>query len=231
MITKEIKMADIIMDNQSMIFVLERFGIELGLQDKTIESVCNEYNISTELFLIIANLQTNNNKCIKSSSFNISDIKRIIKYLKNGHSYYSDEIFVEITESIHSLSEFQSKPETLMVEEYFDNYKNEVQQHFDYENDIVFPYITELIKTNSEINNYSIKEYKEHHDDIEEKLYDLRKLLIQYIPSKNDVKIRREILIALSTLESDIIIHTKIEEDIIIPFVENFEKKIKIEKQ
>ena len=226
MIKKENKIVDIIMNNQSMIFVIERFEIELGLQDKTIEDICKEYSISTNLFLTIANLHSNKNTSISESAFTNSEIENTIKYLKNEHSYYSGEIFIEISESINSLSELQSEPETLMLKQYFNNYKNEVQKHFNYENDIVFPYISKLLLINSKTDSFDIKQYKELHDNIEEKLYDLRKLLIQYIPSKNDVKIRRKILVALSKLENDIKVHTKIEEEIIMPFAENLEKRI-----
>ena len=45
--------------SQLLIIVLERFGIELGFQDRTIETVCNENRINTEVFLIVANLHNN----------------------------------------------------------------------------------------------------------------------------------------------------------------------------
>lgn len=224
-ISRDTKMSDIILNNHIMILVLERFGIELGLHDKTIEAVCKENNISTEMFLTIANLH-NDISYIPVSSHSCSDIEAIIQYLKNSHQYYSHEIFPEIIKNIHLMSEYNKKPEILMVEDFFNEYKKEVDQHFNYENEIVFPYILNLFENKNVIdtkNDYSVAEYKEHHDDIEEKLDDLKKLLIQHLPQKNDRIIRRKILFALFNLEQDLFIHTKIENEILIPFVEKIE--------
>ncbi len=224
---KDMKMSDIILNNHFLILVLERFGIELGLQDKTIETVCNENNISTEIFLTIANLH-NDISYIPVFSFNCSDIKEVIQYLKNSHQYYSYEVFPDIIKNIHLMSEYNKKPEILMVEDFFNEYKKEVDQHFNYENETVFPYILNLFDNNHVIdqnNDYSVTEYKEHHDDIEEKLDDLKKLLIQHLPQKDDRIIRRKILFALFDLEQDLIVHAKIENEILIPLVEKMEIK------
>jgi regulator of cell morphogenesis and NO signaling len=224
---KDMKMSDIILNNHFMILILERFGIELGLHDKTVEIVCKENNISIAMFLTIANLH-NNIFHIPATSFNCSDIEAIIQYLKNSHQYYSHEVFPEIIKNIHLMSEYNNKPEMLMVEDFFNEYKKEVDQHFDYENNIVFPYILNLFKNKHILdkkNDYSVTEYKEHHDDIEEKLDDLKKLLIQHLPQKDDRKIRRKILFALFNLEQDLIVHAKIENEILIPLVEKMEIK------
>ena len=224
-IYKDMKMSDIILNNHFLILVLERFGIEMGLKDKTIETVCKEENISLNIFLTIANLQ-NNIFYVSETSFSFSDITEIIQYLKRSHQYYSDEIFPEIINNIRLMSEYNNKPEILMVEDFFNEYKNEVDRHFNYENITVFPYILWLFennKSNGAKNAYSVKEYKEHHDDIEWKLDDLKKLLIQYLPQKNDYVIRRKILFALFNLEKDLIVHAKIENEILIPLAENME--------
>ncbi len=51
-INRKNKISDIVLNNHFLILVLERFGIELGQQDKTIETVCNKKNIGIEIFLI-----------------------------------------------------------------------------------------------------------------------------------------------------------------------------------
>lgn len=226
-IYKDMKMSDIILNNHLLILVLERFGIELGLHEKTVEAVCVENNISTEMFLTIANLH-NNITNIPVSSFNCFDIEVIIQYLKKSHQYYSNEVFPDIIKNIHLMSERNKKPEMQMVEDFFNEYKKEVDQHFNYENETVFPYILNLFDNNhvtDKNNDYSVTEYKEHHDDIEEKLDDLKKLLIQHLPQKDDRIIRRKILFALFDLEQDLIVHAKIENEILIPLVEKMEIK------
>ncbi len=226
-IDQGIKMSDIILNNHYLILVLERFGISLGLQDRTIETICNENNISIEIFLTIANLH-NNTSYVPEFSFNCSGIKEIIQYLKRSHQYYSNEVFPEIISNIHLMNKNNQKPEMLMVEDFFNEYKREVDQHFNYENETVFPYILNLFENNKLVdtkNGYSVTEYKEHHDDIEEKLGDLKKLLIMHLPQKEGCIMRRKILFALFDLEQDLIVHAKIENDILIPIVEKLEIK------
>jgi len=228
-ISKDMKMSDLILDNHFMILVLERFGIELGLKNKTIETVCRENNVSTEVFLTIANFQ-NNKTYIPELSLKFSAIKEIIQYLKKSHQYYTDEVFPDIMANIHLMSEYNQKPEMQMVERFFDEYKREVDQHFDYENEIAFPYALSLFenrKLTGSANDYSVMDYKEHHDDIEAKLDDLKKLLIQHLPQKRDCVIRRKILFALFSLEQDLVVHAKIENDILVPMVEKMEIKNK----
>jgi regulator of cell morphogenesis and NO signaling len=74
---------------------------------------------------------------------------------------------------------------------------------------------------------YSVVEYQEHRNDIEEKLNDLKSLLIKYLPPKNDQTIRRKLLFLLSELEYDLNIHSKIEELILIPLVVAMELHLK----
>jgi regulator of cell morphogenesis and NO signaling len=68
-------------------------------------------------------------------------------------------------------------------------------------------------------------DYREHHDDIQEKLDDVKKLLIEHLPQKADNNLRRKILFALFDLDADLQTHSKIENEILIPQVEQFEQQ------
>ncbi len=228
-IFKTSKMTDVILENYYMILVIERFGMQLGFHDKTIEDVCDDFGISTKVFITIANLHST--KIIKNNiDFNNYEIETILDYLKNSHEYYTNMIESKIEQNIDLLIKNNDKPEMRMVKDFYNNYKSEVLHHFDYENNTVFPYIKNLLVENSSFNEFSIDEYNEHHDDIEETLYELKRLLIQHLPAHNDIDIRRKILYDLSDLESDLNIHTKIENEIIIPLVKELENKKAIEK-
>lgn len=71
---------------------------------------------------------------------------------------------------------------------------------------------------------YSVTDYREHHSDIEEKLTDLKNLLIKYLPIRDDQQLRRRLLFNLFELEFDLAIHSEIEENMLIPLVEHMEK-------
>jgi regulator of cell morphogenesis and NO signaling len=117
-----------------------------------------------------------------------------------------------------------------MLEKFFTNYFEEVTEHLEYENNVVFPYVLNLDaqlthkNSNYTLNSYSVIEYREHHNDIEEKLTDLKNLLIKYLPVENDQQLRRKLLFCLFELEYDLNIHSQIEDTILIPLVEKMEK-------
>ena len=73
--------------------------------------------------------------------------------------------------------------------------------------------------------NLSVKKYKEEHSDIETKLSDLKKLLVKHIKLKGDFPLKRKIINALFEFENDLTIHSIIEEQVLIPLIENLENK------
>lgn len=222
-IEKDAKVSKLLFHHPEILLVLERFGIKLGVREKTVEEICSLHKISLKVFLVIANL--NLDSMYKFTlNFNTEDLKQIVNYLMRSHNYYSDEVFPEVIKNIHLMSENSQMPEMQLVERFFNEYKNEVDQHFDYENNTVFPYILNLIDTNAP-DNYSVIDYREHHDDIQEKLDDVKRLLIEHLPQKSDSNLRRKILFALFNLDKDLQIHAKIENEILIPQVEQFEKQ------
>lgn len=222
LIAKDMKMSKVLFQHHQLILALERFGMKLGVKERTVEEVCSDFNISPNVFLLVANLHLNIS-FKHEQNFSTTELEQIVSYLTNSHNYYSKEVFPEVIQNIHLLSESSNKPELLMVEEFFNEYKKEVDHHFDYENNTVFPYILHLID-NKKDENYSVVDYREHHDDIQEKLDDLKSLLIEHLPQEANNSLRRKILFALFDLDYDLQIHSKIENEILIPEVELLEK-------
>jgi regulator of cell morphogenesis and NO signaling len=220
------------MNNPYLLLLLEHFGIEVPLQDRTLNQVCLQYGINIELFLTFANLYNGVNYTPRSP-LTIQDTPTIINYLRNSHRYYAEEIYPNILGVIHQMAKVNDFQEMALVPKFFVDYFNDVTEHLEYENKTVYPYIIHLIerienKVKDDLSiAYSVVEYQEHHNDIEEKLNDLKSLLIKYLPPKNDQTIRRKLLFLLSELEYDLNIHSKIEELILIPLVVAMELHLK----
>ena len=222
---KDEKMANLVLDNHFLIFVLERFGIALGTQEKTVTQVCNENNISVELFLSIANLHINAN-IIPSITLNNTDIYAIISYLKKSHEYYSTEAIPNISNQIELLNDTNKDSAHTLILRFFNEYKKDISNHLLYEESIVYPYIVNLLNLKNGEKEYTISNYKHNHNDIESKLYDLKNLLIKHLPDKNNLKFRRKLLLELFRFEKDLIIHSIIEESILIPHIEKIENQL-----
>jgi len=220
LITKETILSELVLDNYLLILVLERFGVALGQHSKTIEIICTEKKISINAFLMVINLYNNTSYNTIEIDFSVPEIKTIIKYLTSSHQYYSKEIFPEITKNIQSLNLINKTPEASMVVQFFNQYKEDVDYHFYYEDNILFPYILKLLNNETITTpSFSLKKYKEDHDDIEEKLDEIKRLLIQYLIQKNDTVIRRKLLFDLFLLEQDLKIHDYIEDNILVPYI------------
>lgn len=225
------KVSDIILSNPYLMLMLEHFGIDLVVHEKTVEQVCSESNTGTELFLTFANL-FNGYSPTAGAEYSYYDLRTIINYLKRSHQYYLEEKYPQIRSLIREMFEANDITEIQMVERFFNEYFNEVRDHLEYENRVVFPYVIGLFQQLEQQNSdgpsgtYSAAEYKEHHNNIEEKLTDLKNLLIKYLPQKNDQKIRRRLLFGLFELEYDLNIHSQIEDSILIPLVEQLEQHL-----
>ena len=212
--------------------LLEHFGIDVPLQEKSVNELCAENQISTELFITFVNLYNGIHFKAKNN-FSTDELLTIIRYLKNSHKYYSEEIYPNILHIIKQMNKANDLKEMALVEKFFGEYFNEVSEHLSYENTIVFPYIIDLHKriTNRQKpdhqSDYAVSEYKDHHNDIQEKLSDLKNLLIKYLPEKNDQTLRRKLLFSLFELEYDLNIHSQIEDLILIPLVAKMESQLK----
>lgn len=230
-IKSDTKASEVIDHNPMMLLMFEHFKIPLGLQDKTILQVCNDAGIEESLFLVIANL-FNGIYPTDSDIETISDIRHIIRYLDQSHKHYVNEKFPLLTSYINEICKINIHPEIELLKRFLDDYLDEVADHLKYENTVVFPYVLSLINDQADIplNDsllYSMSDYSGHHDDIEEKLIDLKNLLIRYLPPHNDMAYRRKLLLTLGELEFDLHIHSLIEETLLIPIVERLEKTVK----
>ena len=231
-ITAGTRLSEAVSDNPFLLLLLEHLEISLPLQEMTLEQVASEYGIGSELFLTFVHLYGDPGHSV-DLLFTGAEVPAIIRYLKNSHRFYSEEVYPGITDVISRMNREGGSGEIVMIERFFTEYLAEVRNHFDYEEQTVFPYILHL---HSRITgsgqpadgiNYSVAEYRDHHDDIEEKLDDLRNLLIEYLPLREGQQVRRKLLFRLHELEHDLKIHSRIEEQILIPLVSCMEDKLR----
>lgn len=222
------KMLDLIEENQYLLLALQHFGIDFAVDDKTVGQLCVEHGISETIFLAVANLYNGHNP-ISPASFLPDEIRQIIFFLKNNHDYYRYDKYPEISSYIHQLQENHEEKEIRLLDKFFNEYFEEVMEHFAYEDDVAFPYFLELIEKNAAKSSslFSAHEYSDHHTDIELKLSDLKNLLLKHIKIDGDLGLRRKLLFSLFELEFDLYIHSLIEENVLIPVGYNIEKSRK----
>jgi regulator of cell morphogenesis and NO signaling len=226
-LTSDLELSEVVLNSPNVMLLLEHFNIHVPLHEKTIREVCAEKKISLELFLTIANLY-NGTSYSNPVNFSFGELPVIIDFLKNSHRYYMGEIYPNIQNIIKQMYELTHE-EMALVEKFFNEYFKEVAEHLEYENQIAFPYMINLYehivnkKPYAKSSGYQVLEYKDHHNDIEEKLDDLKNLLVKYLPGRNDQQLRRKLFFSLVELDYDLQVHAKIEDLILIPLVEQME--------
>lgn len=219
-------MADLIAADNSLLSILQRWGIGLGFGEATVGEICTQHGISTNLFLEICNIYSFRNYTPQIESLDEKDISNITAYLRASHKYYKEKCFPTIHNSIHALVKELDAVSHRLIDKFYDDYDNEVNGHFKYEEETVFPYIDALLTRTANSNDglYSIVKFEENHSNISEKLNDLKNIIIKYLPRECAQEQRFNILGEIYAVESDLRKHSSIENKLLIPLVEIMEK-------
>ncbi|MFW6259494.1 MAG: hemerythrin domain-containing protein [Tangfeifania sp.] len=225
--TRNHKVAQLISHNYHLLPVLNRFGIKPGLKDKTVEDICIAENINPEFFLAIVNTYHNENYFPENELLSFSPLE-IVSYLKKTHKYYTGYVLPKLDLLLEQLIKSSSSisKDLQMVDVFYKKYKKELTLHINDEEDRVFPYIIQLAETHQKQAGYTIRFFEKEHTNVDEKLNDLKNLIIKYVTPDYDENICNEFLITLYRFEKDIKDHARIEDKIMLPITLEIEKKL-----
>ncbi|MEM6526089.1 MAG: hemerythrin domain-containing protein [Bacteroidota bacterium] len=189
------------------------------------EEFCNDLTL---LFL--------NTDTFEPARFLRFPLPTIMEYLQKTHTYYLGKCMDEIAMGINLLtyrSDYKKywKPVLTQV---FSNYSDELKKHINEEENELFPYIKSLLeagesgymKFSFEQKLMLIQHLLNHTDEPENKL----RALIGLLESKKDHfadLLSLNVLISkLKSFERDLIVHARLEEEVLIPRALELEKKI-----
>lgn len=221
--------SDIIAGNFNQVLLMEHLGMPLVVQRKTVKEFCTENNIKADLYLAFVALY-DGMQVVQIPNFDKNDINCILTYLKNCHNYYLNEKIPQIKNYVKQISVSNNSSGIKLLNDFVNSYIEELTEHFEYENNIVFPYITALSQNQTLDSSYSVTIYKQHHNNIDESLSSVKELLIKYLNFTDEQNIRRKMLACLFELEYDLKIHSHIEDNILIPLVEKYENIEHVQK-
>jgi regulator of cell morphogenesis and NO signaling len=247
-ISGQMKMADIITADKRAMLLMPRFGIDMGVGDKTVKQICREQGIQPDFFLLMVNVFLHPHFFPGKKLKNV-DVTLLLLYLANAHEYYIREKIPALQTMVGEFLFQLEQPARGQLDKFFRGYIREVIEHIEYEEKIVFPYIQSLVKPADSGSNpgavtdpsdedqkaledqrtlreKGIREFEKRHNDIEEKLSDLKNLLIKYVPPAGDRYLRIRVLNELIDLEQDLSDHARLEDKVLIPIVEDIEKQL-----
>ncbi len=216
-------LSDVICSNYTILLVLHRFGISLGIGDDTIERVCNDNGVDVYTFLSIVNVIVAKDKNSLIIEPQKVSLELLVAYLKNSHCYYLTYRLPKIRKSlIEALN--RDDDATVVIVDYYDQYMAQVEKHMTHEEKHLFPYINALKKGENSA-DYSIEFFSQHHEHIESKLTELKNILIKYYTTKTTDQYN-SVLYDIFNCERDLAAHNSIEDYILVPAIANLEQEV-----
>lgn len=216
------RIRDIIEDNGLLLPVLNRFRVPFGFGNSTVDDICKENDIHCDTFLAVANLIGNRNY----SNFQIH-LPTLVNYLREAHTYILDYFLPEIRDSlIRGVHQPQLDDAAIHVIKFFDEYMEEVKNHMDFEDEVVFPYIEQLQKGHRK-QGFSIKDFATKHNSMASKLNELKDIFLQHYAIPN-TKILSRALFNIIACGDDLVSHCAIENKLLVPATELLEKQINL---
>ncbi len=216
------KLAELILEYPDLLDALDHLNITLGFGEENLKEITDRYRINFEAFMVIIHTYCNRlspEKIIKKEA-----LGDLLVFLKNSHNDFKQKQIPELKKLIALFAEEVSPKQGKVLISFFDGYIKEVYDHFEYEDITVFPYIKAILE-NRQTSGFAIHEFEKNHTDIEQKLFDLKNILIKYIPEESDSEYRKQILRYLFDFEKQLYFHTKLEDQVLAPSVKKVEKK------
>lgn len=218
------KMISIIRDNYSILSMLGSFGISLGFGDKTVKEVCESQNVDTYTFISMVNFTINGHR--DSENIHKLSVPTLLRYLKASHVYYIDFTLPFLRRELCEALDENNNLSSLILRLY-DNYAHSIKLHMKYEEKTLFPYVENLI--NGELkNSFDIETFSKHHSQIDQKLQELKHIIIQYLP--NDAMRNNQLshtLYDLYECQNWLHQHAEIEDEIFIPAIRRMEQGLR----
>ena len=194
------KMSELLGEHPSLLGVFSRMGFSFGYGDASVAEVCLSGGVDPQTFLLVCRVYCRENYIPSQEELAAVDQRVIADYLRASHKFYLDVALKDIASGISRMTLPCSEDTQRVIWKFFSDFKDELQSHFDFEENVVFP----------NLGDADIPE--EDHSGVEETLEDLRNLVMNHLPEKADQKEALCVLNSISSLQYDIHKHILLEE-------------------
>jgi DNA-binding CsgD family transcriptional regulator len=186
-------MADVLAEHNELIPVLNRFGIRIGVGDKTILEICAEYQLNPNLVLTVLNVCLDKSYLPKSTLM-LFDAESIADYFRHTVENYLHELVPNIEIHLNALiaTGGTDNKELGMLRVLFLKFKERMtdylQQHAEYADDLP--------------------------DDL---LHDLKSILIKHLSVEHNQNLSYAVIFSLHSFEKDLAAHNRLRNKVLQP--------------
>ena len=228
--TSRMKLADIITANHNIILLLPRFGIPLGFGDKSVREVCTANNVPVDFMLLICNVYTFDDYLPDIESLAATDMRPLLKYLEESHSYYTNERLPHIEAHLHHIADRIGQRYGEILKKFYADFRREITEHFREEEQYDFPKLRSLQDGTRKAEGGKRKAESgknKSHNGLVDKLNDLTQIVYKYLPGNVLPEETMEVVFDILQLSADIQKHALIEDKILIPYMKWLERRLK----
>lgn len=223
------QMSEVVEEYPSLIPVINRFGIRLGLGDKPVSKICGEYGLDTDFVLAVINTFLNE-EYFPEKKLRTFHTSQIIDYLTKTNQYYLRSQLPNIERHL-GLFISQSAPanQTLgLIGKFFSSFKEELTARIQNDEQVWFPYCLQLSRqlddSSQQEGELLLNSQVAEEDPIEALLFDLKSIMIRHLSGDYNENLCYAVIFAISSLEKDMRQHNRIRYRILTPMVNAMEK-------
>ncbi len=220
------KASELVEQNPGLLMVLSRLGVVGSFGERTVSEVCVQHGIDSDTAILLCRVYTSPDFVPQAAELRRCSVADVLRYLHSSHDYYLKKALESMASSIEKLIEPCQKPQQQVIWDFFTEYKRELRSHFEFEEGKVIPYVRNLILGRQDP-SFSIDDFEENHSNIDEKLSDLKSLVMKSLPHECDDDGRISLLTFIFNLQDDLRSHTYIEDNILVPMVHLLENPLR----
>lgn len=232
LIYSTMQMSEVVEEHPSLIPVINRFGIRLGLGDKSVKEVCDDYAIDADFLLVVINTFLNE-EYFPEKRLQAFHTSQIIDYLTKTNSDYERHQIPNIERhlgSFISMSAAAGNTSIALIGKFFASFKAKLSGRIAEDKNVWFPYCLSLSEKLGKLQNDRQKAFllnlpeRQVDNSLEALLTDLKRLMIKHISGEYNENLCYAVLFSISSLEKDIRQQDRIRYRILAPMVSAMEK-------
>lgn len=177
------------------------------------------------IYTMISEIRKSDFAHVNISELGVEDLGVLVSYLKASHDYYLNDCLPKLHEAVHvMLSSYDGTVSTAM-NGFFDCYEKAMQDHFSYEERMLFPYAAAIVCGETVEDKPAFHEDSDSHENLENSIRDFKTLLFSYLPSESCTDVTVSVISLIFRLEEDLHKHVMIEDRLFLPLIKKLEEK------
>lgn len=192
--------ADVLSEHNALIPVLNRFGIRLGVGDKTILELCDEHGLNPDFILTVLNVYLDEDY-LPEDSLRLFDAEAIADYFQQTVESYIRELIPNIGKHLNAFIAISGpdNKELRILNELFLKFREKMTEYLQNQTlfDDDFPY---------------------------ELLHDLKNILIRHLSKEFNQNLTYAVIFSVHSLEKDLAAHNRLREKVLQPKLEELDQ-------